>query len=111
MGPGRLAIQGALHAGGETEALGELQALPTVEPAIVSVNAHTHMCRPYCSGASGLQLSHLFSVPDPLPPPPPSRAVLGFPSLCLLPAPSRWLASVGTERDPSRTFLGACTFQ
>ena len=39
--------------------------------------------------------------------PPPPRAVLGFPSLCLLPAHSRWLASVGTERDPSRTLRGA----
>lgn len=29
--------------GGETEALGELQALPAVAPAIVSVNAHTHV--------------------------------------------------------------------
>ena len=57
--------------GGETEALGELQALPAVAPAIVSVNAHAHMCGPYCSGTSGLQLSHLFSVPDPLPHPHP----------------------------------------
>lgn len=41
-GPGRLAVRGALCAGGETKGLGELQALPTMGPAVMCVN--TRMC-------------------------------------------------------------------